>query len=91
MGIRLEFAPGTPDCYIKLANRCMDPDSQKRPTAVDITSKLYKWNRSIDNSNDIDEIKMQFLEADKIRPNLVMKCIKSISTRKYRKSVEIKS
>ncbi|RIB18082.1 hypothetical protein C2G38_2246003 [Gigaspora rosea] len=72
-GLRPEFAPGTPYCYVELAKRCMDPDPQKRPTAVDITSKLYKWNRSIENSIDIDEIKMQFLEADKIRPNPVMK------------------
>ncbi|RIB09864.1 kinase-like domain-containing protein [Gigaspora rosea] len=68
-GLRPEFAPGTPYCYVELAKRCMDPDPQKRPTTVDITSKLYKWNRSIENSIDIDEIKIQFLEADKIKPN----------------------
>ncbi|RIB05742.1 kinase-like domain-containing protein, partial [Gigaspora rosea] len=30
-GFRPEFAPGTPDCYIKLAKQCMNSDPQNRP------------------------------------------------------------
>ncbi|RIB11776.1 kinase-like domain-containing protein [Gigaspora rosea] len=29
IGLRPEFAPGTPECYIKLANQCMDSDPKK--------------------------------------------------------------
>jgi hypothetical protein len=32
-GLRLEFAPETPKCYIELAEKCMNSDSQERPDA----------------------------------------------------------
>ncbi|RIB26775.1 kinase-like domain-containing protein [Gigaspora rosea] len=35
-GLKPEIAPGTPDCYIELANRCMNLDPQKRPAARNI-------------------------------------------------------
>lgn len=59
-GLRPEFAKDTPECYKELANQCMDSDPQKRPTAIDIAFKLYQWAYK-DN-----EIKYQFLKADKI-------------------------
>ncbi|RIB10897.1 kinase-like domain-containing protein [Gigaspora rosea] len=64
-GLRPEFAPGTPDCYIELANQCMDFDSQKRPSASNIWNILEEWNESIESLDSINEIKKQFLEADK--------------------------
>ncbi|RIB24094.1 kinase-like domain-containing protein, partial [Gigaspora rosea] len=64
-GLRPEFAPGTPVCYIELANQCMDFDSQKRPSASKIWNILEEWNESIESLDSINEIKTQFLEADK--------------------------
>ncbi|RIB10239.1 kinase-like domain-containing protein [Gigaspora rosea] len=44
-GLRPGFAPGTPDCYIKLANQCMDSDPQKRPKGHQVCKKLKKMGR----------------------------------------------
>ncbi|RIB04423.1 kinase-like domain-containing protein [Gigaspora rosea] len=65
-GLRPEFAPGTPDCYIELAKQCMDSDPQKRPDALDIWVKCNEWNEIMKSSDNANEIKNQFLEADKI-------------------------
>ncbi|RIB25552.1 kinase-like domain-containing protein [Gigaspora rosea] len=80
-GLRPEFALGTPNCYIELAKQCMDPDPQKRPAAWIVNSKLGIWSRIMSgsykysphkfsyynpNDYDADEIKKQFLNADKI-------------------------
>ncbi|RIB07248.1 kinase-like domain-containing protein [Gigaspora rosea] len=65
-GLRPEFAPGTPDCYIELANQCMNLGPQKRPNAYEIWDILEEWNISIENSDDTSNIKKQFLDADKI-------------------------
>ncbi|RIB10275.1 kinase-like domain-containing protein [Gigaspora rosea] len=67
-GLRPGFFSGTPSCYIELTKRCMKSNPQKRPTANDIYKKLYKWNKCIKGSDDedIDKIKKQFLDADKI-------------------------
>ncbi|RIB24791.1 kinase-like domain-containing protein [Gigaspora rosea] len=65
-GLRPEFAPGTPDCYIELAKQCMDSDPQKRPDVFDISVKLYEWNDIIEYSDNANEIKKQFLDSDKI-------------------------
>ncbi|CAG8477165.1 6090_t:CDS:2 [Cetraspora pellucida] len=37
-GLRPEFAPGTPECYIKLANQCMDDDPNERPDVEKINA-----------------------------------------------------
>ncbi|RIB20548.1 kinase-like domain-containing protein [Gigaspora rosea] len=41
-GLRLKFAPGTPDCYIKLAKLYMNSDPQKRPTAKVLFDEFSK-------------------------------------------------
>src|ERR1043165_6218956 len=64
-GLRPEFAPGTPDCYIKFAKQCMDSNAKKRPDAWDIQVKLSEWNECMESSDDTNEIKKQFFEADK--------------------------
>ncbi|RIB27856.1 kinase-like domain-containing protein [Gigaspora rosea] len=67
-GLRPDFAPGTPSCYIELAKQCMESDPQNRPSALDINRKLEGWNKSMegfDNAGE-DEIRKQFLDADKI-------------------------
>ncbi|RIB04062.1 kinase-like domain-containing protein [Gigaspora rosea] len=65
IGSRPEFAPGTPECYIKLAKQCMDSDPEKQPAAWQVFQELYKWVEIMENS-DNNEIKKQFLDADKI-------------------------
>lgn len=64
-GLKLKFISGTPKCYVELANQCMDPNPEKRPTAEEISSILNEWNKDIESSNEF-EIKKQFLDADKI-------------------------
>lgn len=70
-GLRPEFAPGTPNCYIELANQCMNSNPEKRPTAANIYEKLQDWEIILDkdteelNKKEL-EIKDAFLEADKI-------------------------
>ncbi|RIB05752.1 kinase-like domain-containing protein [Gigaspora rosea] len=54
-GLRPEFASGTPDCYIELANQCMNLDPQKRPTANDLWNILEKWIINIESSNSTNE------------------------------------
>ncbi|RIB22195.1 kinase-like domain-containing protein [Gigaspora rosea] len=51
-------------------NQCMDLDPQKRPTADNIWDILEEWNKSIESSDDDNEIKKQFLEADKVIKSL---------------------
>ncbi|RIB09956.1 hypothetical protein C2G38_2207414 [Gigaspora rosea] len=41
-GLRLKFAPGTPDCYIKLAKLYMNSDPQKWPTAKVLFDEFSK-------------------------------------------------
>ncbi|RIB02870.1 kinase-like domain-containing protein, partial [Gigaspora rosea] len=65
-GLRPELASGTPKCYIELAKKCMNSDPQKRPTADGIWDLLEEWNKRIESSDDTDEIKKQFLKADKV-------------------------
>ncbi|CAG8744777.1 34052_t:CDS:1, partial [Racocetra persica] len=42
-GVRPEFALGTPDCYVQLANQCMDGNPLKRPTAKEVYKKVQEW------------------------------------------------
>ncbi|KAF0544491.1 kinase-like protein [Gigaspora margarita] len=70
-GLRPEFALGTPNCYVELANQCMDPNPQKRPTTSVITDKLNKWFDSICAPPTVQDIetralKNQFIEADRL-------------------------
>ncbi|RIB30238.1 hypothetical protein C2G38_2026978 [Gigaspora rosea] len=64
-GLRPEFAPGTPKCYIESARKCMDSDPQKRP-AEDVNRKFEEWNRIMESLDNENEIKKQFLDADKM-------------------------
>lgn len=68
-GLRPEFVSGTPDCYIKLAKQCTDSVPQKRPSASEVIGIINYW---IDNITTLDEneIKKQFLDADKAIKNL---------------------
>ncbi|CAG8805425.1 658_t:CDS:1, partial [Gigaspora rosea] len=47
----------------------MDPDQNKRPTATDIAHIIGGWLYDM-KQDDYNEIKNQFLEADKIKPNI---------------------
>ncbi|RIB08333.1 kinase-like domain-containing protein [Gigaspora rosea] len=64
-GLRPELASRTPNCYVELAKQCMHSDPQEHPSAVNILSKIRGWLADINSSND-NEIKKQFLDADKI-------------------------
>ncbi|RIB27184.1 kinase-like domain-containing protein [Gigaspora rosea] len=68
-GLRPKFADGTPKCYVELAKQCMDLDPQKRPTAKDICLKIEKMCEII-KSEKIDDIKMEFLNADQLIKSL---------------------
>ncbi|RIB14163.1 hypothetical protein C2G38_2018722 [Gigaspora rosea] len=46
-GLRPNFGPGIPDCYIELANHCMDSDPEKRPKSREIIDELKKWLKII--------------------------------------------
>ncbi|RIB00988.1 kinase-like domain-containing protein [Gigaspora rosea] len=66
-GLRPEFAPGTPEYFIKLAKKCMD--SENRPLAIEVLYILRSWIESIEGL-DNDEIKKQFLDADNLIKDL---------------------
>lgn len=65
-GLRPEFANGTPDCYVELANQCMNSNPQSRPTAEYVHSKIIKWKKIIESENLTEDIKKKFTDADKI-------------------------
>ncbi|CAG8728047.1 2331_t:CDS:1, partial [Racocetra fulgida] len=73
-GLRPRFAPGTPDCYIQLSNRCMDADPTKRPSVNEIYDKISSWWTNLIKEprilNKELEIRNEFLAADKIIPTL---------------------
>ncbi|RIB13633.1 hypothetical protein C2G38_2097863, partial [Gigaspora rosea] len=48
-GLRPKFAPSTPDCYVELANQCMNTDPDKRPNFNEIITKLNAWLKIIRN------------------------------------------
>ncbi|RIB21136.1 kinase-like domain-containing protein [Gigaspora rosea] len=76
-GLRPKFAPGTPDCYIQLSNRCMYADPTKRPTIDEIYKDIdtWSWLSNFDKEliflgkKDL-EVRNKFLAADKIIPTL---------------------
>ncbi|RIB07081.1 kinase-like domain-containing protein [Gigaspora rosea] len=55
-GLRPDFAPGTPDCYIKLANSCMNSDPQKWPTAKMLFDEFSKWYDFMNEQDTDDEV-----------------------------------
>ncbi|RIB20744.1 kinase-like domain-containing protein [Gigaspora rosea] len=55
-GLQPAFAPGSPECYVELAKKCMNSNSQKRPKASDIQSTIKDWLNEIASSDD-NEIK----------------------------------
>ncbi|CAG8494761.1 388_t:CDS:1, partial [Cetraspora pellucida] len=65
-GLRPEFAPGTPECYVELAKQCMDSDPKKRPTATYINALITTWIDELAHESNERIIKLQFLEADKM-------------------------
>ncbi|RIB05907.1 kinase-like domain-containing protein [Gigaspora rosea] len=71
-GLRPEFAPGTPDCYIELAKQCMNSDPLKRPNCWNVYFKLERWYKSMESSDEADEIKKQFLAADMLIKELTI-------------------
>ncbi|RIB22931.1 kinase-like domain-containing protein [Gigaspora rosea] len=62
-GLRPEFAPGTPDFYIELAESCMNSDPQKRPTAKMLYDEFSKWYNFMNEQDTDDEMDM-FEESD---------------------------
>ncbi|RIB30306.1 kinase-like domain-containing protein [Gigaspora rosea] len=75
-GLRPGFAKGTPECYTKLANQCMDANPSNRPTTSYICDELSRWHKIIDNGSakdrDRDELTIlrAFQSADEIIPTL---------------------
>ncbi|CAG8607337.1 23867_t:CDS:1 [Cetraspora pellucida] len=61
---RLEFVPGTPDCYVKLAKRCLDPNPKNRATAKSVNFQVGLWIEEMSSLNEENEIKRLFLESD---------------------------
>jgi serine/threonine protein kinase len=79
-GLRPEFGKGTPKFYKKLAYKCMDANSNQRPTASKLYGIIKFWFQSINNINFAEEenfgykgkeIKAAFEEADKEIPNIL--------------------
>ncbi|RIB13924.1 kinase-like domain-containing protein [Gigaspora rosea] len=68
-GLRPKFAPETPKCYIELAEKCMNSDPQKRPSAQNVRDTIEDWLDKIASLDD-NEIKKQFLDADKVIKSL---------------------
>jgi serine/threonine protein kinase len=72
-GLRPEFGKGTPEIYKKLAHRCMNANSNQRPTANELYEILSCWHTYIDNEKygyKGEEVRAIFEEADKEIPNI---------------------
>jgi serine/threonine protein kinase len=71
-GLRPEFGKGTPEFYKKLAYKCMNANSNERPTAEELKNIFYYWYDSIIGIKDGEEgfgykgkeIREAFKEAD---------------------------
>ncbi|RIB13981.1 kinase-like domain-containing protein [Gigaspora rosea] len=70
-GLRPEFAEGTPECYIKLANQCMDADPSNRPSASYIYSELSKWYKIVDCSAANDDIELAILKTFRLADAII--------------------
>ena len=51
-GLQPVFAFGTPKCYTELAEKCMNSDPQKRPSAMDIWETIDDWLYMIASLNN---------------------------------------
>jgi hypothetical protein len=76
-GLRPEFGKGTPEVYKKLAYKCMNANSNERPTAEELYNIIYYWDDCIRNNNVRElfgykskEVKTAFDESDKEIPNI---------------------
>ncbi|GBC09628.1 hypothetical protein RclHR1_00900014 [Rhizophagus clarus] len=72
-GLRPDFGKGTPEIYKSLANKCMDANPEKRPTATELYDIITYWNECIGediNNDDAKKIRMEFLTADEDIPNV---------------------
>src|SRR6266498_158029 len=78
-GLRPEFGKGTPEFYKKLAYKCMDANSNERPTTKELWDIFYFWYHSIYGGSYQErekfgykgkEVKAAFKEADKEIPNI---------------------
>ncbi|GBC46710.2 kinase-like domain-containing protein [Rhizophagus irregularis DAOM 181602=DAOM 197198] len=75
-GLRPEFGKGTPEIYKKLAYKCMNANSNQRPTASELRDIFEFWFLSLYGDNkekfgyEGKEIKAMFEEADKEIPNI---------------------
>ncbi|RGB33863.1 kinase-like domain-containing protein [Rhizophagus diaphanus] len=77
-GFRPEFGQGTPEIYKKLAYKCVNTNSNQRPTAVELYDIINFCNNSFDEyyqekekfGYKEKEIKAIFEEADKEIPNI---------------------
>ncbi|EXX76395.1 kinase-like domain-containing protein [Rhizophagus irregularis DAOM 181602=DAOM 197198] len=79
-GLRPEFGKGTPEIYKKLAYKCMNANSNQRPTASELFDIIQFWHYSSIKKDDYQEkekfgykgkeIKAMFEEADKEIPNI---------------------
>jgi serine/threonine protein kinase len=74
-GLRPEFGKGTPEFYKKLAYRCMNANSNERPTAKELKIILTIWRNAIygyyrNKGKEGKEIRTAFEEADKEIPNI---------------------
>ncbi|PKC05592.1 kinase-like protein [Rhizophagus irregularis] len=66
-GLRPEFGEDTPEIYKKLASRCMNANSNQRPTAIQLNKMLEFWKNSIDGKTygyKEEKIKTAFENAD---------------------------
>ncbi|GBB97129.1 hypothetical protein RclHR1_02920014 [Rhizophagus clarus] len=78
-GLRPEFGKGTPEFYKKLAYKCMNANSNQRPTAIELFLIIAFWKNCL-NEEDYQEkeefgykgkeVKAAFEEADKEIPNI---------------------
>ncbi|UZO25551.1 uncharacterized protein OCT59_017816 [Rhizophagus irregularis] len=75
-GLRPEFGKGTPEIYKKLAYKCMNANSNQRPTASELHDNINFWNfSSHDNEEEKygykrKEVNAVFKEANKEIPNI---------------------
>ncbi|CAB4430487.1 unnamed protein product [Rhizophagus irregularis] len=77
-GLRPEFGKGTPEIYKKLAYKCMNANSNQRPTASELYDIIDFWDgfiRKISQEKEIfgykdEEIRAMFEEANKEIPNI---------------------
>ncbi|RIB06164.1 kinase-like domain-containing protein [Gigaspora rosea] len=76
-GFRPEFAPETPKCYIELAEKCMNSDPQKRPSASDVWLTIDDWLKEIDLVNVIKYELEKMASSD---DNIINDLLKKVTT-----------